>query len=283
VRAVQPHFTFAILALAALLLGSCAAELEKTRLHFKPDGSGEIAFELTAPRHAVPAKGVPDSLIEDVQKCGFVGRPSRRGNRFIVDATEKFENATMMATNVDCLPVDWTRSDMVITRSSNLWRTRYTTTVWFEQPVFSNSSNLSRYFSASDEDDGASTDLYGHTLLLFPLDLTIMVPEKVVRIENKSDLLGLASHMAMRDDVAEITLESPQDNARFWKQFDRLSDALERGENPKIPTLRYKFVVISEKNEIQLQTIIALIGALFGTGILVPLVRWLLARRRRAT
>jgi hypothetical protein len=86
----------------------------------------------------------------------------------------------------------------------------------------------------------------------------------------------------MRDDIAEVTLESPEDNDRFWKRFAGLPEALDRGEARKIPTLKYKFVIVSEKSEIQPQTVIALVGALFGSGVLVQLIRWLLARRRGA-
>jgi hypothetical protein len=219
-----------------------------------------------------------------VKTCGFEGRQSLRGDRYIIDAYYVFNDAGVMATNLDCLPLDWTKREITTTRSSNFWRTRYTTTIWLEQPVLANTSNLKRYFDDGENSDhqDSSEDEYDSPDLLFPMELKLRVPEKVVSVTDESDLMGLLSvRTATLDDTAEIIMKPVETgNDAVGKQIDALRDALNRGEERPIPSLRYKFVVISQKSELQLSTVIALVGALFGSGALVQLIRWLMARRR---
>jgi hypothetical protein len=272
-------------------LAACNASLDKVRLRFEPDRSGQINFQLSADREGLKDSRMPQSLIDEIKdKCHFVSDDTLRGDTVHIQAQLKFDNAAEMATDVDCLPLDWTRKDITITRSDGLFATRYTTTIRIEQPALARSTVLRRYFDDEDGNSDSATrsnpdddNDYERSLFLFPKWLELTVPGEVKRIDNQSDMLGMHFTTAMTDDLATISLDqqSEADREKLGDKLDAIADRLNRGEQAAIPDYVYKFVVTSSVAKVEIGTITTILGALFGSGALVALVKFVLWLRNR--
>lgn len=270
-----------VVAFFALFLSSCAV-LETARLKFNQDASGQLTFQVRVLKKGLRGESIPKSLIEAINACGFQGRQTNRPDEIFVDSISNFENSTVMATNLDCLPSDWSRREVALTSDKGLFYTNYITTVWLEQPAAARrgDSAMLAYLNDSDAGDDDMNDLTS-VKPLFPLRLSIDVPGRVIGIDNLSAIPGSKASTAYAQNHASIELNWDENDKTRDARILPVIEAINAQENIEIPVDRYKFVIHSHEARFEIGTIVTLVGALFGSGILVQLIAWL--RNRRAT
>lgn len=280
-RTVRSLLKPAVQLVALMLLCSCAT-LDIVHLRFKDGQSGELTMTVHVAKEGLPNGKIPAQLIHDIQACQFNGRLTERVDHFAVDVAMRFDDASSMAQDVDCLPTDWVHREIAMTRETGLFYNTYVATVWFELPlVLYRRGAMGPYLPERKNDN----EPYRGTLVpLFPMHLTVDMPANVTGISSdRSKIDSFQFHTAMRGNRATIDLAQIKDNEDRSNKGIQLIEQLERDSATKIPNEIYRIEIRAREARYELGTIgtlMAVIGTLFGSGVLVQLVGYL--RRRRS-
>jgi hypothetical protein len=266
------------LLVASLFLTSCS-KLEKARLRFDEDGKGQLTFTV---RHNLD-NGIPEPLFVAIQNCGFFARQSRHADGTLLDAIYEFSNSAVLGANLDCLPADWTHREVKFASEIGLLYTTYQATIWLEQkavyqPAF---SLVQRYFPAENKEDEESELQYTYDDPFFPMHLDIEVPGSIVSIDSESDITGYRIESNFTLNQGSIELLPIENSGERTAKFDPILGKLNAGKYIEdIPVDRYKLVITSRVARYEIGTLTAVLGALFGSGILVQIVVWVRSRHR---
>jgi hypothetical protein len=287
----------AVACLCLPLLGSCAAQMENMRLAFADDSRGQVTFRIAESEKGIGT--ITPGVIAEIENCGFAARAFRRDGRVVVDTQYDFDSQTIMNSNLDCLPTDWSRRDVSLVTAKGLLFTRYTTTVWFQQPtvIRHGNSELKKATSGSiapvvrpkeepvritgrvlAADEKPPAPAWEKSEPFFPLELTVRVPGEIDSVSTDGTDLAAAAlraDQAVDEATNQATVEGiakPGWTLAYRKAFDNKLDgivaALARGEKRAIPLYSYKVVIKSSVSNVELSTLLALLGLLFGSGLI---------------
>lgn len=278
-RIGKPPF-IAALAATLLTLASCVS-LEEAGLRFNADSSGELTFQLLVDKKGLKDDALPETLIASINDCGFTGRQTNRPDEILVDAIGEFKSGTVMAANLKCLPTDWTKREISLSRDSGWFYKYYTITIWLEQPMIAYSDNVAIAPHFNREGDDIAGE-YQRTVPLIPATLTVDAPARIVEIIDESDIPDGTVTSSFSENRATISLRWADELTRRDALLDPLVAALNRRANPDIPVDRYKVVVRAREARFDLTTVISVAVGLFGSGMAVVFSGWLSRRTSKS-
>lgn len=262
---------------AGLLLASCI-RVEKARLQFAANGAGDLSIRTLIADEIFDDEAARQRVVKGFEDCGFAASLVHRGKKYVLETYAKFEG-TDLDRFFQCLPFDWTRREVRLTTDTSLLYKKYRTLVLLEQPIAirPSESNLRALFDTEPVDD----DSYVPNELLFPLNLSVTAPGRVVEIIDRSTVVGGKARHSFIDNVATVDLTLPRDGDERSERLENMVARLARQSDPKPPLERYEFEIRSREARFDLTTMTTLAVIVFGSGLLAPLVAWI--RRRRGT
>ena len=263
------------------LVASCAT-LEKARLRFDADSKGELTFTVWAEKSSLKGGRVAPELLAAIQNCGFNARQNFLADTVVVDAIFEFSSVTALGTNLDCLPTDWLNREVTQTKDVGLIYTTYRITIRLEQKVAMLECDIVLH-NVLGNPKVCTKGLYLLPQPFFPLLLTVEVPGKIVSVDNYSEVQGSKYKTSYEDNRVEITNTYDDSEEDLNDKYEPLRELLNDGKDVDIPVYRYGFVITSREARFEIGTIATIVGALFGSGVLVQILVWLRSRRSQVS
>ncbi|MDP1701377.1 MAG: hypothetical protein Q8L53_10550 [Aestuariivirga sp.] len=247
-------------------------------MSFDSQSKGQLAFTAWIEKFTLKDGRIPPDLLNAFTNCGFVARQTTLADTLAVDAILEFSSSTVLGTDLDCLPIDWSHREVRQGKYTGLLYVNYETIVWLEQGVVLRPSDsyLFAYFTEADEETKTVWSVVDKPF--FPRFLAVEVPGQVTSVQNNSELFASSFDTSYTGNQAVIRLyfsESEEDYARFLD----IAEALNDGKEVEIPAYKYKFVIASRETRFDIGTILTVIGAILGSGVLMRFWVWFRSRK----
>lgn len=265
------------------VLSSCAT-LKSTQLRFNDNRSGVLTLTAEIPDDGLPDRAIPEGLVEAVRNCQFDGRLIRTKDGQILDASMKFDDSFMMSQNIGCLPTEWTRKEFDFSKQSGFLFDTWTATVWLEVPIaILGQGQLTPFMRQSQV---ATPEWRINPTIFLPQKLTVVMPADISLVEVEASIRQTKVGHSYQGNVATILLEAKSEGDEKTKEkADTIAfRALRAGEQVGVPVDSYKVKIVGQRIKYGLESIspiAALVGMLFGSGIVAQLIGYLRLRATR--